>query len=71
MYPNHYLLSRIAEQRSHAMIQEAQLDHLLSESRLEQRSWLQTLASRLGHLLIALGKRLEPAEFPEYTLARE
>jgi len=63
-----YLNQQLEKQRRQTVLQKAELARLLRETGIDQRGWFShqsaRLLSRFGHLLVALGERLERCESP-------
>ena len=63
-----FLNQQIEQQRRRAALQKAAAAQLLREADIDQRGWFShqgaRLVGRFGHLLIALGERLERYESP-------
>ena len=66
MPPNPDVYREIAEQRMRDCLREVETRRLLHQAGIEQRGWMARLMCRLlgglGHLLVALGQRLERYE---------
>ncbi len=66
MFPNPDLYKRIAEERMRDCLRQAEVRRLLREAGIDQRGWMARQSCRLlcqlGHLLVALGRRLERYE---------
>ena len=63
-----FLNQQLEKQRRQAALQKAEVERLLRKAGQDQRGWFShqsaRLAGRVGHLLIALGERLERYESP-------
>lgn len=74
-FSEYEIARRMAEERIRDHLREAEIHRLLRQAGLDQRAWLPRqacrLLSRLGHLLVALGQRLERYEVPSGTSCRQ
>ncbi len=63
-----FLNQQSEKQHRQAALQKAETERLLREAGIDQRDWFSyqsaRLLSRFGHLLVALGERLERYEAP-------
>lgn len=70
LHANYALAKRIADMRVEEALRWAETHRLLREAGIDQRGWLSRqacwLLGQLGHLLVALGRRLE-----RYGLSRD
>jgi hypothetical protein len=67
-YPSIDVAQRVAEERLQDCLRKAETDRVLREAGIDRRGWASRMACRLlyrlGHVLVALGQRLEAYELP-------
>lgn len=68
IYPSVDVAQRVAEERLQDCLRKAETDRVLREAGIDRRGWASRLACELlcglGHVLVALGQRLEAYALP-------